>query len=213
VAKGYPDYYRSIIFTEQWREIETTRDWFTRLGLYKDFLVTVTLDVGESGAWTFYTVPAGKVLYVSDVVFCSEVKVLCRLAVDAIAKYYDRLSAWSTSKWFLSRPMRFLEGDELSFWTTNYDTVAGEINHQVMAWETGASSPGSSSTSELLKLKTSEAYKRGFFNTAIISINREGIMSITFRRFYERKWYSFKAFKLYDRKERILEDEICYVKV
>jgi len=132
---GAPDYQVNVRLVEQLKALLDWLQWAVLREFDKEFYVTMYVAAGAVESVTVYTVPAGKKLYISDVLVSSNVKGYAR--VQLAGDYYFRgyISPFTAVPSMYHKVKRLVEGEAVRFTSENMDAVDGYFVYTVLGWE------------------------------------------------------------------------------
>jgi hypothetical protein len=147
------------------------RDWASKELTYKTWGInTGDIAAGGTAAADIYTIPSGKMLFVTD--FQAGGTIMGYTQLYIVGSYIlatTFFEPYCTEVLSYSTPIPLTVGQVLKYSTDNDDTITGWVYNLIIAWETTASKPSPAKSDDPLDL-----YKAGEFNQVrIISLDKD----------------------------------------
>jgi len=168
MVTGQPDWkrYAAVDVFEQTVGMYLIRDWSAKLGFYKTWVVSMDLPPGTMYDAVIYTVPLGKVLFLTDTLFSvyyagafGETSIFFRVKLGEIMIISDLTGQRRCAHYPLSRAQPGTEGQTLEIRGVNTSAVTLRLVWLIFAYET--SSPRKK---RLYRVNERQMYERGMFN-------------------------------------------------
>lgn len=135
-------------------------DWAAKGLEYKTWNDNFSIDPASSQSVDVYTVPAGKILFVTDVEFGGMARGLATIWASAIKRicwmYFEPFDSRHIS---LTVPLPLVANDTLKVYEYNYDIIPGTFSYLIISWEQAASEPEKPKSDD-----PEELYRCGEFN-------------------------------------------------
>lgn len=174
MVSGLPDWLRSVGWQGQFTDLYTFREYRVRIGEMKSFAVRVDLTAGTYAGGTFYTVPSGKVAYVTDVICSMDIKGYFVVAILNPSGVIVRIPAlaWLQAYGHFAVSLATMHPAyadyEIRYTAYNYDTVDGIVRIVATLVEAPGSTPSVKSLDSAYDL-----YEQGLFNSLVYDVDPE----------------------------------------
>ena len=152
MALDYPDF-----TIPQW----SRRDWAAKELSYKTWCYTSpTVGADKYLSHNVYTVPSGKILFITDIHFGGNIRGTMWLrVVDGLSFVYDFFEPYDTKITNLTLPLPALAGETIRYTGQNTDIIPGLFRYVFSGWEGAASTPEKPRNDD-----PEELYRTGEFN-------------------------------------------------
>jgi len=168
MVTGQPDWkrYAAVDVFEQTVGMYLIRDWSAKLGFYKTWGILEIASPGEAGEAIIYTVPAGKMLFLNDLLYniyyggaFGETSIHMMVGIGPIRLPAELTGQHRYAHYPLSRSQPGAEGQNLMIFWHNTSAVELRLMWHILAYE--ASSPRKK---RLYRVNERQMYERGMFN-------------------------------------------------